>query len=360
MIFVNKEEKHEQKDLKTENSNYEKTGNIIMNKKDLLDIQKLTEYCKKNKDFADKFELLEIVGSGSESIVCSFYFKKRRNRKLISKIIFNKKKQKINKSELEISKKLKHKNIISFYFHSHLIKDESWYMSMEYAKFGNLNNFRRNVLKKINLSESIICYIASQILEGLLYCHKSKIAHMDLKPNNIVVNDFLNFKIIDFSISINYQGKKLSEKIKLPFLGTCFYMPLEVIFSQKIKYKDLHKIDLYAFGIILYNLAFGCYPYNLTYDDEEKYPKIYQKLLFNDRGVNIENIRFSSHFLNFLNKLLEKDISKRINIIDAKAHYWMKGAKILLDEKEKVYDTKIFINYLVADHLKYFNDYICK
>ena len=343
-----------------EKTNYEKTRNIILNKDDLLQIQKLKEYCSKNKDFIENFELLEVVGTGSESIVCSCYFNNMKKQKLISKIIFNKKKQKINKNELEISTKLKHKNIIYFYSYSHIIKDESWCMVMEYAKFGNLSNFRRNILKKKKLPESMICYIASQILDGLIYCHNSRIAHMDIKPNNIVVDESINLKIIDFSISINYQDKKSSEELKLPLLGTSFYMPLEVLSTQKIKYKDLHKIDLYAFGVILYNLAFGCYPYNLTCDDEQKYPQIYQKIFINDIGINEEDFDFSSHFLNYLNKLLEKDIYKRINILDAKDHYWIKGSKILLDEKEKLNNINLFIDYLSTNHIKDFNDYIGK
>ena len=137
-------------------------------------------------------------------------------------------------------------------------------------------------------------------------------------------------------------------------------MPLEVIFSQKIKYKDLHKIDLYAFGVILYNLAFGCYPYNLTHDDEGDYNKIGQKLIINKIGINEKKCGFSSYFVDFLNKLLEKDIKKRINIIDAKAHYWMKSSKILLDVKEKINNINLFTNYLLTDHIKDFNDYIGK
>ena len=336
----------------------EKTRNIIINKDDLLHIQNLKEYCSKNKVFTENFELLEIVGSGSESIVCSCYFTSMKKQKLISKIVFNKKKKKANKNELNISAKLKNKNIIYFYSYSHIVKDESWCMMMEYAKFGNLTNFRRNILKKKILSESMICYIASQILDGLYYCYISRIAHMDLKPNNIVVDEFINLKIIDFSISINYQGKKLSEEIKLPLLGTSFYMPLEVLTKQRIKYKDLNKIDLYAFGVILYSLAFGRYPYNLNHDDEEEYSQIYQKIYNKKLEIDDKKSCYSLYFLDYLSKLLEKDINERINIIDAKAHYWMKGSKILLDEKEKVNNINIFINHLLNNHIKDFNDYV--
>ena len=342
-----------------EKTDCEKTLNNYINKDDLLNIDKMKDYCSRNIIFSEKYELLDYIDSGSESIVYSCLIKNKKN-KLISKIIFNKKKEKINQKELEISTRLKHKNIINVYAYSHIIKNESWCMIMEYAKYGNLSNFRRNIIKRLNLSESMICFIANQILEGLNFCYYSKIAHMDLKAKNIVVDEFLNMKIIDFSISIDYREKKPCETIKLPFLGTCFYMPLEIIVSQKIKYRDLHKIDLYSFGVILYNLAFGKYPYNLTYDDEENYEKISQKLFINNIGLENENNEYSKYFFDFLNKLLEKDITKRINIFEARNHYWIKGSKILLDEKEKINNINLFINYLLIDHIKKFNNYVGK
>ena len=50
------------------------------------------------------------------------------------------------------------------------------------------------------------------ILEGLNYCHRCKVAHIDIKPQNIVIDDWLNTKLLDFSISINYKNKKSNEQ----------------------------------------------------------------------------------------------------------------------------------------------------
>ena len=347
-------------DMKTSNDDLEKTGDKILSQNNLLDITKIKEYCSKNSIFSENFELLNYVDSGSESIVWSGLFKKTK-KKVLFKIIFNNKRKKIiEKNEIEIASKLKYKNIIDFYGYDQIIKDESYFILMEYEKYGNLINFERNILGRANLSESMICYLAYQILEGLIYCHKCKIAHMDLKPKNIVVGKFLNIKLIDFSISINYQGKKLNEEIKLPSKGTSLYMPIEVITSQKIKYKDLNKVDLYAFGVTLYYLAFGNYPYNLTNEDEDNYKKIYEKIYIKNLGIDFENNHFSTYFLNFLNKLLEKDINKRINIFEAKDNYWIKGANILLEEKENLNNLTNYINHLLTNQIRKFNEYIGK
>ena len=161
----------------------------------LIDIEKIKKYCSSNKCFSENYELLNIIGYGSESVVCSC-FAKRIQKMIASKIIFNKRKNKNYLNELDISSKLKHKNIVIYYGFCELIKNESRCMLMEFAEFGNLNDFRRNIIKMKCLPESMICYIAYQILDGLFYCHKNKIAHMDLKPNNIIVDKYLNFKIL--------------------------------------------------------------------------------------------------------------------------------------------------------------------
>ena len=47
-----------------------------------------------------------------------------------------------------------------------------------------------------------------------------------------------------------------------------------------------------------------------------------------------------------------------MNINEALNHYWVKGSKILLEEKEKCGNTSIFLTYLLTDHIKNFNNYV--
>ena len=70
-------------------------------------------------------------------------------------------------------------------------------------------------------------------------------------------------------------------------------------------------------------------------------------------------MNFSKYFLDFLKSLLEKDIDKRIGLNEALQHYWVKGADLLNEEKEKCYIMDIFVSYLLTDNIKSFNDYLC-
>ena len=309
----------------------------------------------KHLPFYEDFEIINYLDSGSESKVYKLLNKKKK-KEFALKYIYNNKNNKKNINELKIASKLKNKNIIDLYGYFSSKQDNCEFHLMENAKYGNLRQFQIKSLKRSILSESILCFLTNQILNGLCYCHNSKIAHMDIKPQNIVMDEFLNAKLIDFSISINYGNKNLDEEIKLPFKGTSFYMPSEIINSKVIKYKDINKVDLYALGVILYNMAFGKYPYNLDYEDEENYKLINQKI--NKKlEINNEN-KLSLYFIDFITKLLESDINKRINIYEALKHPWIKGAKILLDEKENTYNVTPFVINLITDNIKSFNDYI--
>ena len=216
----------------------------------------------------EAFELKELIGEGSESHVYKSLIKKM-NKPVTMKVIYNNKKHSKSGKEIEIANKLKNKNVVKF-FGMKNIKEENFDIDciiMEYSKFGNLRQFQKNLIKRIYMTESTLCYFSFLILKGLQYIHMSKIAHLDLKPQNIIIDETLNLKLIDFSISIDYREKS---RIKLPYKGTQNYMAPEVIHSEIINTTDLEKVDLYSLGVMLYNLAFASYPDELTNDEEEK------------------------------------------------------------------------------------------
>ena len=294
-----------------------------------------------NSMASGNLEILDSIDAGSNSMT----FKSRSNGNVkIAKLNITKK----------ISEKIRNQYILDPY--AYFGSDEN-----EYNK-GTLTEFKKNMLKKDYVSESCLCFIVYQILNGLKYIHERKIAHLDLKPENIVVGDYLTVKLIDFSISLDYS-KTGAKKIKLPFVGTCFYRAPEILSQKTIDVKDLNKVDLYSLGVIIFNLAFDSYPYGLTDEDIEEnqeYSKILKKIENGNLKIDNEDNDFSSYFIDFLKSLLEKDISKRININKALDHYWIKGAKILKDETENLFNSEKFIEDLINNSFISFNHYMNK
>ena len=316
----------------------------------------------KCSNFSEKFELLNYINSGSSGIVFKGFDKKNPSYHLSFKfLIHNVRKNKKNKikkqtlKEIIIHNKLKSQNIINYYNYVYL-KDIGCIV-MEYAELGDLEHFQKFMKPKRYFSESFLAFITFQILKGLFYLNKSKIIHMDIKPQNLLIDKNLNIKITDFSAAFSFANYKKNQKILLPFSGTSLYMSPEILSNDYIDYNECNKIDLYSLGVVLYFLAFDKFPYALDHSLNLNFDLILKKIKSNKLSFPETKI-YSSLFLKFINKLLEKDIKNRFNIYDALNDPWIKGAELLFKEKEKIDDTEIFLINIITDNFRCFNEYI--
>jgi serine/threonine protein kinase len=325
---------------------------------DITNINYINILLKENcKEFDEKYELLDSIKSGSSGALYKGRIRNKKNdgRELAFKFLFNNKvKGKDKDKEISIHRKLKHKHI-PIVFNYCKILDSSCIL-MEFTKYGDLDNFKRNIIKRSCLSETLICYLAGGILDALFYIHvNNKIIHMDIKQQNILIDDFLNVKLTDFSVSINYKSAK--DYINLPLVGTSFYMSPEVLNKKRIAVYEASKIDIYSFGVLLYLLAFGYYPYNLNEVQNKDYSKIAKSIEENELKFPEGEEGYSKLFFHFLQNCLNKDIKKRYNIYQAIKDPWIKGYQIILNEKEKLFNANKFIIDLMVDNLINFNDY---
>ena len=320
----------------------------------------LKEGCQ---DFNNNFELLNFVNSGSCGLVFEGKIKKTPNKRiglkfLMGKIMEDKREKNQNQKrikEYNFQKKLHHKNITGLYgFYE--IKNCSC-IAMDYAKYGDLDYFQKKLIQKKYLSETLIAYITIQILEGLQYCHQCKIIHMDIKQQNILIDENLTIKITDFSVSQSYEFVKDGGKFTLPLAGTSLYMSPEVLSKCEIDVEDCNKIDMFSLGTLLYNSAFGEFPYQLEYTDRKNFKGIYDKITQKNLVFPITK-SYSFLFKNFLRGLLNKNIKQRYSISDAMKDPWIKGTKLIFKEKEKTYDLEKFLINVVTDNIKLFNDYL--
>lgn len=318
-------------------------------------------------NFLENFELLKYINSGSSGVVYEGKPKNEPNKRVCLKFLLNKsleeKKEKSLKTkndiqkikEIKIQNKLRNKNITHYYDYYNL-KDYGCII-MEFAKYGDLDYFQKQLIQRKNLSETLLVYIAKQILDGLYYIHQSKIIHMDIKQQNILIDENLNIKITDFSVSFSYENYKENDKIKLPLAGTSLYMSPEVLHKEKIDFEDCSKIDTFSLGILLYNLAFEQFPFDLDYSDKKNFVNIYEKIQTKQLLFPCKK-NYSFLFKKFLHGLLDKNIKNRLGVIEALEDPWIKGAQFLLQEKEKIYDNEKFLINLMTDNVRLFNDYL--
>ena len=324
----------------------------------------LEKYLKENcPEFWEKFELLEFKKNGSAGAVLKAQTRSKENKKnrrfVALKFLYNgkknnKPKKEINHQEIIIHGALKHKNIPQIYGYYKIGECNSC-IAMEFSQYGDLENFKKKVIKRVPLSETFICYILGGICDAVYYMHThNKIIHMDIKQQNIVVDDYINIKLTDYSISIDYKNKDF---INLPLIGTCYYMSPEVLRKETIPVEYASKIDVYSIGVLLYFLAFCDYPFKLKDVGNKDYPQILKNVENNDLEFP-KDYEISKSFLNLLKNCLNKDISKRYSIHQLINDPWTKGYQIILNEKEKLYNAGRFVIDLMVDNIINFNDYI--
>ena len=314
------------------------------------------------------FELVEEIKSGGGGSVYKAKFTTIKTSKYAAlKIISFKRNNNIREESNKLKKfkksyKEKHSEILIHYkLKSRYIPDVYGYYSinnwgsciaMEHSSFGDLSNFRKNVLKKYIFSETLLCYISWQVLNAISYLHKNKIIHMDIKTQNILINDYLEIKLADFSVSLDY--KSCQETVCLLNNGTTHFKSPEVLEEREIDVKDASKVDIFSLGIVLYYLSSCDFPYETKYvtDDKQILKNIKEKKL------NLEGTKNSEMFKNFLKKCLEKDLNKRYYIEEALKDPWIKGNYFILNEKEKLNNAGKFLINMSVDNIIDFNEYV--
>jgi eukaryotic-like serine/threonine-protein kinase len=123
----------------------------------------------------------------------------------------------------------------------------------------------RDMLKRAPAAERSL-EVARQVLEALRAAHRAGIVHRDLKPANIMVRPDGYVKVLDFGLAKRMPGTgapnaaTVGETLAGQMVGTVAYMSPEQILGQEVDQRS----DLFALGIILYEMLTGRHPWLCT------------------------------------------------------------------------------------------------
>jgi eukaryotic-like serine/threonine-protein kinase len=152
-------------------------------------------------------------------------------------------------AEARLAGSLVHENIIGFYDYGE--QDGRSFLVMEYFDGESLGGAIRG-WRTGDLRNKLL--IARQISNGLAYVHSKGIIHRDVKPDNVWIDSAGNVKIIDFGVAKTDEFSITGAGFTL---GTPYYMAPEQVRGDK----PTLLVDIYSFGVLLFELVTGIRPF---------------------------------------------------------------------------------------------------
>ena len=154
--------------------------------------------------------------------------------------------------EVRYARKITHENVIRI--HDFVSFGKTYAMSMEYFASTPLT---RKIRRGRKLPKQEALRMVRDILRGVAVAHGAGIVHRDLKPANILVNDEGVLKIVDFGLAaaMSHTNSRVTKTGHL--VGTPTYMAPEQVRGLQID----QRTDLYALGVIMYEMFAGVPPY---------------------------------------------------------------------------------------------------
>ncbi|XP_078091289.1 cyclin-dependent kinase 17 isoform X1 [Mustelus asterias] len=238
--------------------------------------------------------------------------------------------------EVSLLKDLKHANIVTL--HDIIHTEKSLTLVFEYLD-KDLKQYMDDCGSIMSMHNVTIFLF--QILRGLAYCHKRKVLHRDLKPQNLLINEKGELKLADFGLA---RAKSVPTKTYSNEVVTLWYRPPDVLLGSS-EYST--QIDMWGVGCIFYEMASGrpLFPGSTVEDElhlifrllgtptEETWPgissneefKAYNFPKYKPQLVINHAPRLDTEGIDLLSNFLQYQAKKRISAEDAMKHIYFKS-----------------------------------
>jgi len=213
--------------------------------------------------------------------------------------------------EIEIMYKLDHPHIIKLY--SHFEDDEDFCLIMQMASKGQLYT----IIKRLKrLDQRTAAQYMREVISAIKYLHTRTppIIHRDIKPENILLDQDGRCKLADFGWSNFEEGNKFRDT----YCGTPEYLAPEMV----TKSGHNESVDIWALGVLLFEMLTGRTPFNYTGDRIQ---------LFN----NIKTLRivwtddFPQLAKDLVGRILRLNPKDRLTLDQMLNHQWFKEVPII-------------------------------
>jgi len=176
--------------------------------------------------------------------------------------------------------------------------------------------------------ENLASFLFAQMVSGIEHIHSKGFVHLDLKPENMLLTKHCEIKIADFGLSFEKAGEDGQGNFTRRRVGSPPYWSPELLLDYE--YSGV-KADLYALGIVLFIMVFGCRPFTEAKLSDTLFHLLLQNPLqfWLSHPVakrRIDEKTVSQETIDLLTRMLIVDPANRLSLQEIKEHPFMKAS----------------------------------
>jgi tetratricopeptide (TPR) repeat protein/TolB-like protein len=253
-------------------------------------------------DFGPRFRIEKLLGAGGMGKVYKAFDKELSRtvalKTLLPELVGDYLLTQRFKQELLLASKISHRNILRIHDLGEV--DGAKFITMAFIEGKDLNQLLKEELP-FPLERSL--KIARQLCEALDAAHSEGVVHRDFKPQNVLVGNNDHVYVSDFGLATSLETAKMGMTRTGAVMGTPRYMSPEQVEGKPVDSRS----DLYALGLVLYEMVAGTTPFS----GESTWQLMYQRVQVVPKDVKLVNPALPDYVARVIMHCLEKDPSKR-------------------------------------------------
>ncbi|XP_035272217.1 serine/threonine-protein kinase STK11 [Anguilla anguilla] len=271
---------------------------------------------RKRAKLIGKYLMGDLLGEGSYGKVKEMLDSETLCRRAV-KILKKKKLRRIPngeanvKKEIQLLRRLRHKNVIQLVDVLYNEEKQKMYMVMEYCVCGMQEMLDSVPEKRFPMFQAHGYFC--QLLDGLEYLHSQGIVHKDIKPGNLLLTTDGALKISDLGVAEALHPFAEDDTCRTS-QGSPAFQPPEI--ANGLDTFSGFKVDIWSAGVTLYNITTSLYPF-----EGDNIYKLFENIGKGDYSVPED---CGPLLTDLLRGMLEYDPAKRFSIQHIRQHNWVR------------------------------------
>lgn len=170
------------------------------------------------------------------------------------------------------------------------------------------------------LSEPVARRVMKQLIAALHHCHRLRIAHLDVKPENVFFDDNFSVRLGDFG----HSRRVGAELLRNYALGTPRYMAPEILAHRPY---DGFKADVFSAGVVLFMLLTAHHPFGMAVETDQHFCWLQQapEQFWEAHAAKLTSPSLPVEFRDLVGRMTAAEPKARLKLREVFNHVWMDG-----------------------------------